>query len=62
MSRSDVAELVATSAVAACVVGMMLVIGGVIASGLFLPGVVVIGLGLVVFGAAAVLDVWQTRT
>lgn len=62
MRQSHVGELIATSAVAACVVGMMLVIGGVIASGLFLPGVIVIVLGLIAFGAAAVFDVLRTPT
>lgn len=37
------------------VIGMMLVIGGVVTSGLFLPGVVLIGLGLIGFVVAAAL-------
>jgi hypothetical protein len=35
--------------------GMMLVIGGVLATGLMLPGVVLIGIGMLAFAAAAVL-------
>jgi hypothetical protein len=42
-------------AIAVTTVGMMLVVGGVIAAGLFLPGVVLIGIGMVAFAAAAVL-------
>lgn len=36
------------------VVGMMLVIASVLTSGLFLPGVVLIGIGILKFAAAAV--------
>ena len=50
---------VAAGAVALSVLGMMLVIGGVLTAGLFLPGVVLIGLSLVGYGAAAVLQVRQ---
>jgi hypothetical protein len=49
------------AATAASVVGMMLVIGGVLAAGLFLPGVALIGASLVGFAAAAVLDWRATR-
>jgi hypothetical protein len=35
---------------------MMLVVAGVISTGFFLPGVVLIGIGMVGFAAAAVLD------
>jgi hypothetical protein len=45
----------AIAATALCVVGMMLVIGGVLVTGLFLPGVGLIGLGGVAFAVAAVL-------
>jgi len=50
---------VAAGAVALSVLGMMLVIGGVLTAGLFLPGVVLIGLSLVGYWAAAVLQVRQ---
>jgi hypothetical protein len=43
------------AAIVLMVTGMMLVIGGVLVTGLFLPGVVVIGLGLLAGAAAAVL-------
>ena len=48
-----------TAALALSVLGMMLVIGGVLTAGLFLPGVVLIGLSLVGYVAAAVLQVRQ---
>lgn len=41
-------------ALAFSVLGMMLVIAGVLTSGLFLPGVVLIGVGILKFAAAAV--------
>lgn len=47
--------LVLLAGLAATVAGMMLVVAGVIATGLFLPGVVLIGLGMLGFAAAAVL-------
>jgi hypothetical protein len=43
------------AAIVLMVVGMMLVIGGVLVTGLFLPGVVLIGLGMLGFAVAAVL-------
>jgi hypothetical protein len=46
-----------TAAVALSVIGMMLVIGGVLMAGLFLPGVVVIAISLVGYAAAGVLHV-----
>jgi hypothetical protein len=44
------------AALALSVAGMMLVIGGVLTSGLFLPGVVLIALGLIGFVVVAVLS------
>jgi hypothetical protein len=41
-------------ALAFSVLGMMLIIAGVLTSGLFLPGVVLIGVGILKFAAAAV--------
>ena len=49
------AELVSYAAIATCVVGMMLVVAGVVATGLFLPGVVVTVLGGALFVAAGAL-------
>jgi hypothetical protein len=48
--------LAVLAAIAVTVIGMMLVIGGVLVTGLFLPGAVLIGVGLVGFAAAAILD------
>jgi hypothetical protein len=53
--HAETAALAATAALALSVVGMMLVIGGVLVSGLFLPGVILIGIGMIAFIAAAVL-------
>ena len=50
------ADHAATTALTLSVVGMMLVIGGVLVSGLFLPGVVLIGIGMIAYIAAAVLQ------
>jgi hypothetical protein len=50
-------QTVAAAGTALLVAGMMLVIGGVLTTGLFLPGVFVIGLGLLVFAAAGVLGI-----
>jgi hypothetical protein len=58
MTREDAAVL---AAVVLSVVGMMLVVGGVLVTGLFLPGVVLIGMGLLVFVLAAVLHGMATR-
>lgn len=46
---------VVIGALTASVAGMMLVIGGVLTRGLFLPGVVLLVLGLVGWAAAGVL-------
>lgn len=54
MSR---AEWVLNAALAVAIVGMMLVIAGVLAPGLFLPGVVLLALGLLGFAVAGVLEV-----
>lgn len=48
-------ELVLYAAIAATTAGMMLVVAGVMATGLFLPGVVVIGLGMIGVAVAAAL-------
>jgi hypothetical protein len=48
-------RVVLLAALAMTTIGMMLVIGGILATGLFLPGVVLIGLGIATFAAAAVL-------
>lgn len=44
-----------TVAIVLSVVGMMLAIGSVLAAGLFLPGVVMIGVSMIGYLAAAVL-------
>lgn len=49
------AGIATLAALVLTVIGMMLVIGGVLMTGLFLPGVVLIGIGLVAFAAAGVL-------
>lgn len=51
------AALVVAAAVTLTVIGMMLVIGGVLATGLFMPGAVLIAIGMVGFAAAGVLQV-----
>jgi hypothetical protein len=50
------ARLAVLAAILLTVLGMMLVIGGVLMTGLFLPGVVLIGIGLLAFAVAAVLE------
>jgi hypothetical protein len=52
VSAPDAALLAAT---AASVAGMMLVVAGVVVSGLFLAGPVLLGLGMLGYAAAAVL-------
>lgn len=49
------AELAAFAGIALSVIGMMLVVAGVVTSGLFLPGVVLIGLSALAFAAAGLL-------
>lgn len=49
------APVVLLAAMTLAVAGMMLVIGGVLSAGLFLPGVVLIVLSLVAFATAGVL-------
>jgi hypothetical protein len=49
------AALVVYAAIATSVIGMMLVVAGVVATGFFLPGVILIGIGMLTFGAGAVL-------
>lgn len=50
------ADHAVTAALALSVVGMMLVIGGVLVSGLFLPGVVLISISMIAYIAAALLQ------
>jgi hypothetical protein len=49
-------RLVVLGAVTLSVLGMMLVVGGVLATGMFLPGVLLIGLSLMGYAAAGLLD------
>jgi drug/metabolite transporter (DMT)-like permease len=49
-------RLVVLGAVTLSVLGMMLVVGGVMATGMFLPGVLLIGLSLMGYAAAGVLE------
>jgi hypothetical protein len=51
-----------TAALVLSVVGMMLVIGSVLARGLFLPGVVTIGASMIGYVAAAVLHARDDTT
>lgn len=51
-----------TAALVLSVVGMMLVIGSVLASGLFLPGVVLIGVSMIGYLAAGVLHARDSST
>lgn len=46
-----------TAAVALTVIGMMLVVGGVLVTGLFLPGAILIGISMIAYAAAGVLQV-----
>jgi hypothetical protein len=50
------AALALHAAIVITTLGMMLVVAGVITTGLFLPGVLLIGIGLLVFAVAAVLS------
>lgn len=45
-----------TAAVALTVIGMMLVVGGVIVTGLFLPGAILIAISMIGYALAAVLQ------
>ena len=49
------AQTVVTAAVALSVIGMMLVVGGVLTAGLFIPGVVLIVISLLGYAVAGVL-------
>jgi hypothetical protein len=51
-----------TAALALSVVGMMLVIGSVLAPGLFLPGVLLIGVSMIGYLAAGVLNALDSST
>ena len=55
------AALVLYGGVILCTLGMMLIIAGVITSGLFLPGAVVILIGSLVCALAGVLAVLPNR-
>jgi hypothetical protein len=46
-------DVIAAGALVVTIIGMMLVVAGVVATGFFLPGVVVVGLGMLGFAAAA---------
>lgn len=48
-------DLAVMAALVLSVIGMMLVIGGVLIAGLFMPGVVLIGIGIAAFAVAGVL-------
>lgn len=50
-----IAQVLAYAGVALSIVGMMLVIAGVIAAGLFLPGVVILAVGMLAFAAAGLV-------
>jgi hypothetical protein len=52
-------RLIAYGGVALCIIGMMLVIAGVIATGLFLPGVFVLVVGMLAFAAAGLLPLFK---
>jgi hypothetical protein len=43
-------------------IGMMLVVAGVVATGFFLPGVVLIAVGMAAFAAGAALAAFAPRT
>lgn len=51
--------LVSYAGVLLGIIGMMLIIAGVLASGLFLPGVIVLVVAMVVFAAAALLQLFR---
>lgn len=46
----------ATAAIALTVIGMMLVVGGVLVTGLFLPGAILIAISMIGYAAAGVLE------
>jgi predicted tellurium resistance membrane protein TerC len=56
------AALVAYAAVVLSVIGMMLVVAGVVATGFFLPGVVVVTLGLAALVVGGVLQAVAARS
>jgi hypothetical protein len=58
MSRG---ELLALAALGVSVIGMMFVVAGVISTGFFLPGAVLIGIGMIGFAASAVLAALSSR-
>jgi hypothetical protein len=53
------AVLAVYAGIALTVFGMMLVIAGTLATGLFLPGIVLLGAGMVAFAVAGVLPLFQ---
>lgn len=56
-----ISRLVVYGAVALSIIGMMLVVAGVVATGFFMPGVVLIGVGIVGFAAGALLYAFGPR-
>lgn len=55
------ATLAAYAGVALTVFGMMLVIGGTLAAGLFLPGIVLLAAGMIAFAAAGLLPLFHRK-
>jgi hypothetical protein len=53
------AALAAYSGVVLTVFGMMLVIAGTLAAGLFLPGIVLLAAGMIAFAASGLLPLFQ---
>jgi hypothetical protein len=47
-------DVIAVGALVVTIIGMMLVVAGVVATGFFLPGVVAVGAGMLGFAAAAI--------
>lgn len=54
---SGIADVAVLLAVTLAVLGMMLVIAGVLVTGLFMPGAVLIAIGMLAFAVAGVLHV-----
>jgi hypothetical protein len=53
------AAFAAYAGVVLTVGGMMLVVGGTLAAGLFLPGIVVVATGMIAFAVAGLLPLFQ---
>ena len=56
-SMRGIVQVAVLAAVSLTVLGMMLVVGGVLVTGLFMPGAVLITIGMVAFAVAGVLHV-----